>query len=126
MTRYNPLLAGIVLSIASQGCMSTEYLATTNDLDASESILVTTKSGEKHSATPRDFHSDGSLMSLEGGFISPDSIQSVEISRVDYGKSALVAVGIAGGIYATIRFVELVNIMIQVSPPKPEVRWPYF
>jgi len=65
-------------------------------------------------------------MSLEGGFISPDSIQSVEISRFDYGKSALVAVGIAGGIYATIRFVELVNTMKQVSPPKPEVRWPYF
>jgi len=47
MTTYNPLLAGIVLSIASQGCMSTEYLATTNDLDALESILVTTKSAPR-------------------------------------------------------------------------------
>ena len=102
-------LTSVALVIVLQGCMSTQQLQNTDGLDPSDLLAVTTTSGELHSVTVGDIAPDGSFRTSDGTLVPRNAITSMEISKLNYTKTALTIAGIGAGIYAGIRFVQFVD-----------------
>lgn len=119
------LLAAGASLVTLQACTSTHQLRTTNDLDSSETLIVTTTAGEHHSVTTANLETDGSVRLPDSTLILRDSIASIEVSRIDYLKTAVITAGIAAGTYGLIWFIRLVRDLgsapegVHVNPKFP-------
>lgn len=102
-------LAGGTLFFSLQACMTTHQLQSADGLDASDALVVTTTTGERHSVTAGNLGADGYLRLPDSTLIPRESIASIEVSKINYLKTAVITAGIGAGTYAAIWFVRFVG-----------------